>query len=135
MQHVNQQGPSRRTMLRAGVAAGTAASLGAAGIFAAGTASAATTAGSGQRGLPTRPVSRTHRTALPEVAGIFRGIFTAKSEHDAAGFMSYFSTANTTYIDACLGVSLSGWEAANDFFTPFFASAPAAAISYPCASS
>ncbi len=45
--------------------------------------------------------------------------------------MSYFSQANTTYIDACLGVSFSSWEAANDFFTPFFASVPAAAIAYP----
>jgi hypothetical protein len=31
--------------------------------------------------------------------------------------MSYFSQANTTYIDACLGVSLSSWEVANSFFT------------------
>src|SRR5260221_3116925 len=45
--------------------------------------------------------------------------------------MSYFSQANTTYIHACLGVSFSSWEAANDFFTPFFASVPAAAIAYP----
>ncbi len=53
MQHVNQQvTTSRRTILRAGAAAGTAAALGAAGILAAGTASAATTAGSGQQGLP-----------------------------------------------------------------------------------
>jgi hypothetical protein len=41
-------------MLRAGAAAGTAAALGAAGIFAAGKASAATTAGSGNQGLPYR---------------------------------------------------------------------------------
>lgn len=45
--------------------------------------------------------------------------------------MSYFSQANTVYIDACLGVSFSSWEAVNDFFTPYFASLPAAAISYP----
>jgi hypothetical protein len=118
-------------MLRAGTAAGTAAALGAAGIFAAGTASAASTAGRGQQELPYPPGVTDTSHCTPEVAGIFRDVFTAKSEHDAAGFMSYFSTANTTYIDACLGVSLSGWEAANDFFAPFFASAPAAAISYP----
>jgi hypothetical protein len=45
--------------------------------------------------------------------------------------MSCFSTANTVYMDACLGVTLSGWAAVNGFFTPFFASAPAAAIAYP----
>ena len=34
-------------------------------------------------------------------------------------------------MDACLGVTLSGGPVVNDFFTPFFASAPAAAIAYP----
>jgi hypothetical protein len=131
MQHVNQQGTTRRTMLRAGAAAGTAAALGAAGIFAAGTASAATTADSGNQRLPYPSGVTDTSHCTPEVAGIFRGIFTAKSEHDAATFMSYFSRANTVYMDACLGVSLSSWQAANDFFTPFFASAPAAAIAYP----
>lgn len=118
-------------MLRAGAAAGTAAALGAAGIFAAGKASAATTAGSGKQGLPYPSGVTDTSHCTPEVAAIFRGIFTAKSEHDAASFMSYFSTANTTYMDACLGVGFPSWKAANDFFTPFFASLPAAAISYP----
>jgi len=45
--------------------------------------------------------------------------------------MSYFSTANTTYIDACLGVSLPSWEAVHSTFASAFASAPASAISYP----
>jgi hypothetical protein len=130
-QHANQQGTTRRTMLRAGAAAGTAAALGAAGILAAGTASAATTAGSGTGGLPYPSGVTDTSHCTPEVAGIFRGIFTAKSGHDAARFMSYFSAADTVYMDACLGVSLSGWEAVNDFFTPFLASVPAAAISYP----
>ena len=118
-------------MLRAGAAAGTAAALGAAGLFATGTARAATTAGSGPGGLryPSGVTDTSHCT--PEVAGIFRGIFTAKSEHDAARFMSYFSTANTTYIDACLGVSLPSWEAVDSTFASAFASAPASAISYP----
>jgi hypothetical protein len=127
MEHVNQQGITRRTMLRAG----TAAAVGVAGIFAAGTAHATTTAGSGKQGLPYPSGVTDTSHCTPEAAGIFRGIFTAKSEHDAARFMSYFSTANTTYMDACLGVTLSGWGAANDFFTPFLASLPAAAISYP----
>jgi hypothetical protein len=118
-------------MLRAGAAAGTAAALGAAGIFAAGTASAANTAVSGKQGLPYPSGVTDTSHCTPEVAEIFRGCFTAKSEHDAARLMSYFSTANTVYIDACLGVGLPSWEAVNDFFTPYFASLPAAAISYP----
>ena len=118
-------------MLRAGAASGAAAALAGAGIFAAGTASAATTAGSGKRGLP-YPAGVTDTShCTPEAAAIFRGVFTAKSQHDTAAFMSYFSQRNTVYMDACLGVTLSGWATVNDFFTPFFASLPAAAIAYP----
>jgi hypothetical protein len=118
-------------MLRAGAAAGTAAALGAAGIFADEKAAAAATAGSATAGLPYSSAVTDTSHCTPEAAAIFRGVFTAKSEHDAARFMSYFSTANTVYMDACLGVTLSGWAALSDFFTPFFASAPAAAIAYP----
>jgi hypothetical protein len=118
-------------MLRAGAAAGTAAALGAAGIFAAGTASAATTAGSGNQGLPYPSGVTDASHCTPEVAAIFRGIFTAKSEHDAAAFLSYFSQANTAYMDAVLGVVLAGFGEVSGFFTPFLASAPAGAISYP----
>ena len=118
-------------MLRAGAAAGTAAALGAAGLFATGTARAATTAGSGTRGLPYPSGVTDTSHCTPEAAGIFRGFFTAKSEHNLTGLMSYFSTANTTYIDACLGVSLPSWEAVDSTFASAFASAPASAISYP----
>jgi hypothetical protein len=117
-------------MLRAGAAAGTAAVLGAAGIFATGTASAATTAHSGTVGLPYPPDVTDTSHCTPEAAEIFRGFFTAKSEHDIAALMSYFSTANATYIDACLGIPLYGWQAINSEFTNF-ASLPASAISYP----
>jgi hypothetical protein len=106
MQHVNKQGTTRRTVLRAGAGAGTAAALGAAGIFAAGTADAATTAVSGNQGLP-YPAGVTDTShCTPGAAAVFRGFFTAKSKHDLTALMSYFSQANTTYIDACLGVSL-----------------------------
>jgi hypothetical protein len=118
-------------MLRGGAAAGTAAALGATGIFAAGPASAATTAGSGNRGLPYPSGVTDTSHCTPEVAGIFQGIFAAKSEHHAAAFMSYFSPANTAYIDADLGVSFSSWEAANDYFSSALPPLPAAAISYP----
>jgi hypothetical protein len=118
-------------MLRAGAAAGMAATLGTAGLFAAGTASAATTAGGEPERLPYPPGVTDTSHCTPAIAAIFRDIFSAKSEHDATAFMSYFSQRNTVYMDACLGVTLSGWTAVNDFFTPFFASLPAAAIAYP----
>jgi hypothetical protein len=118
-------------MLRAGAAAGTAAALGAACLFAAGTGRAATTAASGTGGLPYPPDVTDTSHCTPQAAAIFRGVFTAKSEHDTAAFMSYFSTANAVYIDACLGVVMSGWQAINTEFTSIFASAPASAISYP----
>src|SRR5215469_396518 len=89
MRHVNQQGPSRRTMLRAGAAAGTAAALGAAGLFAAGTARAATTARSRTGGLAYPPDVTDTSHCTPEVAAIFRGFFTAKRRYDLTGLMSY----------------------------------------------
>ena len=118
-------------MLRTGALAGTAAALGTTGMLAAGKARAATTAANGTQQLPYPSGILDTSHCAPEVAAIFRGILAAKSKHDATGFMSYFSRANTVYIDACLGVTLSGWAAVSDFFTPFFASAPAAAIAYP----
>ena len=118
-------------MLRGGAAAGAAAALGAAGLFATRTADAATTAGSGTGGLP-YPAGVTDTShCTPGAAAVFRGFFTAKSKHDLAALMTYFSTANTTYIDACLDVSLSGWEAVKSTFGSAFAIAPASAISYP----
>ena len=118
-------------MLRAGAMAGTAAALGAAGLFAAGTGRAATTAASGTGGLPYPPDVTDTSHCTPEAAAIFRGVFTAKSEHDLAAFMSYFSTTNACYFDACLGLDLSGWQAINTEFTTIFGSVPASAISYP----
>jgi hypothetical protein len=117
-------------MLRTGAAAGTVAALGAAGLFAAGKTSAATTAGSGTRELPYPSGVTDTSHCTPEVAAIFRGFFSAKSKHDTAVMMSYFSQANTTYIDACLGVALTSWQAVNREFSTF-TKLPAAAISYP----
>jgi hypothetical protein len=126
---------TRRTVLRAGAtagaAAGTAAVLGAAGVLAAGPARAVTAADGGTRGLPYPPGVTDTSHCTPEIAAVFRGFFTAKSEHDASALMSYFSPANTAYIDACLGIALTSWTAVSDFFTPFLAGLPAAAISYP----
>jgi hypothetical protein len=122
-------------MLRAGTVvgavAGTATALSAAGLFAAGTARAATTAASGNQGLPYPPGVTDTSHCTPEVAEIFRGFFTAKSEHDLPAFMSYFSRTNTTYIDAILGIALKSWEEVNNEFTSLFPTLPATALSYP----
>jgi hypothetical protein len=118
-------------MLRTGAAAGTVAALGVAGVFPTGKASAAVRTGSGNQGLPYPSGVTDTSHCTPEAAEIFRGIFTAKSEHDAATFLSYFSQANTAYMDAVLGVILAGFAEVSGFFTPFLASVPAAAISYP----
>jgi hypothetical protein len=102
MRPETQQGTSRRTMPRAGAAVGTTAGV----------------------------TDTSHCT--PEVAEIFRGFYTAKSEHNAAKLMSYFSKTNAYYIDCSSGGSWPSWDALNDFFTPYFASGlPADAISYP----
>jgi hypothetical protein len=45
--------------------------------------------------------------------------------------MSYFSQANTVYIDASLGVPLTSWEEVNSEFTSVFPKLPATALSYP----
>ena len=104
-------------MLRAWAAGGTAAALSTAGIFAAGKTSAASTAGSGTGRLPYPSGVTDTSHCTPEVAEIFRGFFTAKSEHDVPAVMSYFTQANTTYIDACLGIALTSWEEVNNEFT------------------
>jgi len=131
MQHVNQQEPTRRMMLRAGTAAGTAAALGAAGLFATGTARAATMAGTGTRGLPYPPDVTDTSHCTPAAAAPFRGFFAAKSRHDLSALMSYFSATNVTYLDASLGISLTSRAAVESTFGSAFATAPASAISYP----
>lgn len=128
MQHKDQQGTTRRAVLRTGAATGTVAALGATGLLA-GRAGAATTAHKWKPPYPPQVTDTSHCT--PEAAAIFRGFFTAKSNHDVPRMMSYFSKANTTYIDAALGVALPSWQAARDTFTSLFPPLPADAISYP----
>lgn len=124
---------SRRTMLRAGAAAGTTAALGAAGILTAGTAGAATAAGAARHSkLPYPPDVTDTSHCTQQVAEIFRGFYTAKSEHDASKLMSYFSRSNAYYIDATSGGIWPSWNALNSFFTAYFGlGLPADAISYP----
>jgi hypothetical protein len=112
---------------------GTTAALGAAGAaLGAGAASAAPTA-AGKRGRLPYPAGVTDTShCTPEVAEIFRGFYSAKSEHDAPRLMSYFSKKSAYYIDASSGSLWPSWDALNALFTPFFASGlPADALSYP----
>src|SRR5882762_4540951 len=81
MENVNQQGTTRRSMLRAGAMAGTAVALGATGLFAAGTARAAsgtpaaTTAARGTRNLPYPSGVTDTSHCTPEVAALLQGVF------------------------------------------------------------
>lgn len=137
----DEQGTSRRTMLRAGAAVGVAAAAGGTGVLRPGTASAASAASAASSVAGAAPAGATlpyppgvtdtsHCTA--RAAEIFRGFYTAKSEHDAAKLMTYFSKTDAYYIDASSGGIWPSWQALNDLFTPFFASGlPADAISYP----
>lgn len=130
MRRVSTHETSRRTLLRAGAAVGTGAALGAAGVVSAATASAAPASGAGNLPYPAGVTDTSHATQ--RVADIFRGFYTAKSEHDAARLMTYFSKTNAYYIDASSGGIWPSWDVLNSFFSGFFATNPPAdAISYP----
>jgi hypothetical protein len=129
-QEMSGQETSRRTILRA--AAGTTAALGAAGAVTALTAGAASAAPlrGGKLPYPAGVTDTSHATR--EVAQIFRGFYTAKSEHNAARLMTYFSKTNAYYIDASSGGIWPSWDVLNSFFSGYFATNPPAdAISYP----
>jgi hypothetical protein len=129
MPREHEPAATRRTVLRAGAAVGGTAALGAVGVLEAGAAGAATPS-TATLPYPAGVTDTSH--ASPRVAEIFRGFYTAKSEHNAAKLMSYFSKTNAFYIDASSGTVWPSWESLNDLFTPFFASGlPADAISYP----
>ena len=129
MPREHEQAATRRTVLRAGAAVGGVTVLGAASVLGAGTANAATRS-SASPPYPQGVTDTSH--ASPRVAEIFRGFFTAKSEHNAPALMNYFSMTNAFYIDASSGTVWPSWESLNDLFTPFFAAGlPADAISYP----
>jgi len=116
-------------VLRAGAAIGGVTAIGAAGVLSGGAAQAATRS---KASPPYPPYVTDTSHATPQVADIFHGFFTAKSEHNAAKLMSYFSKTDAFYIDASSGTTWPSWQSLNDLFTPFFASGlPADAISYP----
>jgi len=121
---------SRRTMLRAGAAAGAAAALSAAGVMAAGTASASIASASTGGSLPYPDITDTSH-ASPRAAEIFRGFFSAKSRHDPDKLMTYFSRTNAYYIDASSGNVWPDWQSLSDVFHAFLPSAPPDALSYP----
>jgi hypothetical protein len=135
MRQAIEHGATRRTVIRTAAVVGTTAALGAAGVaLGAGAASAAPPAAAAakQGRLPYPPGVTDTSHCTPEVAEIFRGFYSAKSEHDAARLMSYFSKKSAYYIDASSGSIWPSWDALNALFTPFFASGlPADALSYP----
>jgi hypothetical protein len=133
MRPENGQGATRRTVIRTAAMVGTTAALATAGAaLGAGGASAEPLAPAKQGKLPYPPHVTDTSHCTPEVAEIFRGFYSAKSEHNAAKLMSYFSKTNAYYIDASSGSLWPSWDSLNALFTPFFASGlPADALSYP----
>lgn len=113
---------SRRTMLRAGAAAGAAVALSAAGVRAA---------SASDSGPPPYPDVTDTSHASERVAHIFRGFFSAKSRHDPDELMTYFSRTDAFYIDASSGNVWPDWQALSDVFHAFLPSAPPEALSYP----
>jgi hypothetical protein len=120
----------RRTLLRAGAAAGATAALGAAEALRAGSASAA------QRPagrLPYPDVADTAH-ATERVARIVKAFFAAKSLHRGAAMVSFFAPAPAPvlYIDAGLGFTWPSQAALLQVWSnPPFSNAPADALSYP----
>jgi hypothetical protein len=133
MRPENEHGTTRRTVIRTAAMVGTTAALATAGAaLGAGGASAAPLASARRDSLPYPPHVTDTSHCTPEVAEIFRGFYSAKSEHTAAKLMTYFSKTNAYYIDASSGSLWPSWDSLNALFTPFFASGlPADALSYP----
>jgi hypothetical protein len=133
MRPENEHGTTRRTVIRTAAMVGTTAALATAGAaLGAGGASAAPLASARRDSLPYPPHVTDTSHCTPEVAEIFRGFYSAKSEHNAAKLMTYFSKTNAYYIDASSGSLWPSWDSLNALFTPFFASGlPADALSYP----
>jgi hypothetical protein len=69
--------------------------------------------------------------ASRKAAEIFRGFFTAKSEHDANALMTYFAQDPVLYIDASSGNQWPTRQSLSDVFHRFLPSAKPDALSYP----
>src|ERR1700744_2444598 len=119
-------GLTRRRLIQAGAAVGVGAALASVG---AGTAQAAAPAK--HRGKPAYPQITDTSHASARAASIFKGFFTAKSEHDPDAMMTYFSKTDAYYIDASSGNVWPSWDSLNQVFHAFLPNAPATAISYP----
>ena len=69
--------------------------------------------------------------ATPDLARLFTGFFAAKSVHDPAATMSYFSQTKLTYIDGTLGWIFTSWQGLDALFTQVMPTWPPAGRSYP----
>ena len=78
---------------------------------------------------PLEGIDVSHTT--PDLVRLLTGFFAAKSAHDPARTMSYFSQQKLTYIDGTLGLGFYTWQDLNAFFTKVMPTWPAAGRSYP----
>ncbi|HEX4208021.1 MAG TPA: hypothetical protein VHZ51_28230 [Ktedonobacteraceae bacterium] len=78
---------------------------------------------------PLEGIDASHAT--PDLVSLLTGFFAAKSAHDPARTMSYYSQKKLTYIDGTLGLGFYTWQDLNAFFTKLMPTWPPAARSYP----
>ena len=78
---------------------------------------------------PLKGIDVSHAT--PDLVCLLTGFFAAKSAHDPAGTMAYFSRNKLTYIDGTLGWAFYTWQDLNALFTQLMPTWSASARAYP----
>jgi hypothetical protein len=131
MEH-NMQEPNRttrRTLLRGTVLGGTG--VAAASLLAPGGAAAAVADAGGGFVFPGVDVVIDSSHATAEVAALVLRYLASKSAHDLDRWMSFFSRAQITYIDAVVDAAYYSWDALRDSLSQFVPHWPSDGKSYP----
>ena len=119
---------TRRSMLRhLGVTGGSAFTL--AGIAYEASSVLIPTSAYANDATPLASIDVSHAT--PELVSLLTGFFAAKSAHDPARTMSYYSQKKLTYIDAVLGLGFYSWQDVDAFFTKAMPTWAPSGRSYP----
>lgn len=119
---------TRRSMLHhLGVAGASAVTL--AGVAYEASSVLARTPAHASEAPPVASIDVSHAT--PDLVQLFTGYFAAKSAHNPARTMSYFSQAKLTYIDAVLGWIVPSWHDLDALFTQVMPTWPPSGRSYP----
>jgi hypothetical protein len=122
-----KSGMTRRSMLRRLGATGVSA-VTLAGVYEASSVLTPTPAYAAEATL-VEGIDVSHAT--PDLVSLLTGYFAAKSAHDPARTMSYFSQTKLTYIDATLGWLVPSWGALDALFTQLMPTWAPSGRSYP----